>query len=246
MFFKPRSLPSTLHVIRCSGEEIEVSQGKKISRVVSASRKEARECKRRLRVLSWEEVGRPWPPGGESLLDAPRQNEQLRQDLVKKLLTGEDEQREARAYSRFSKRDFERTSLVVRTFAPHLAPEIEFLIRVKYPRPRNTPGHPRDPMAERAALAFELLKSCYVRCPAETINSILNNIGKHITEESIERDYRRRNKVRLVRVPGGFFAQVPAGDIHRVLLWQLHALLSLSPVSEPVGTRKLMRLRRTH
>jgi hypothetical protein len=212
-----------------------VSQTKKIPRIVSASHKQARECKRRLRVLSWEQVGRPWPVGGESLLDGPRQNERLRLALVKRLLAGEGEEREASSNTRFSKRDFERTSLVVRTFAPHLAPEIEFLIRVKYPRPRNTPGHPRDLMAEHAALAFELLKSCRVQRPAQTINAILKNMGKYITEESIERNYRRRNRVRLVRVPGGLFTQVPAGDIHRVLLWRLHSLLSLSPVTASVS-----------
>ena len=124
----------------------------KIPRVPSASRKQAKTRKRRLRVLSWEQVGRPWPLGGESLLDGPRQNEQLRLDLVKRLLAGEDEQREASPYPKFSKRDIDRTNLVVRTFAPHHAPEIEVLIRVKYPRPFNLLGHPRDPMTEPSRL----------------------------------------------------------------------------------------------
>jgi len=171
-------------------------------------------------------VGRPWPLGGESLLDRPRQNEQLRVALVKRLLAGEGEHSEPSHNTKFSKRDFDRTNLVVRTFAPHLASEIEFLIRVKYPRPRNTPGHPRDPMTERTALAFEFLKCCRVQHPAQTIHTILENMGKHITEESIERDYRRRNKARLGRGLAGFITQVPARDVHRLMLWQLQCLLS--------------------
>src|SRR5947207_2052521 len=158
-------LSPTLNVIRCSNKGLQVSQNKEIPRVVSASRKQGRGCKKRLRVLSWEQVGRPWPPGGTSLLDRPRRNQQLRLALVKRLLAGEGEQLKAVPQPTFSRRDFERTNLVVRTFAPHLAPEVESLIRVKYPRPRNTPGHPRDRMAERAALAFELLKSCSVPRP---------------------------------------------------------------------------------
>jgi hypothetical protein len=199
--------------------------------VVSSPRKQARGHGRRLRVLTWEEVGRPWPPGRESLLDGPRQNERLRLALVESLLAGEGERREVSVYPRLSKRDFERTKLVVATVAPHLTPEIELLMRVNYRWPRNTTGHPRDPMTERAALAFELLRCCRVRRPARTIQPILKRIGKHVTEESIERDYRRRNKGRVVRVPGGVVTQVPARDIHRILLWRLHSLLSLAPVT---------------
>src|SRR6266403_1366378 len=203
----------------------------KIPGVVSATRKQARAGKRRLPILTWEQVGRPWPPGGESLLDGPRQNEQLRLDLVKRLLAGEDEQREASPYTKFSKRDLERTNLVVQTFAPHRAPEIEFLIRIKYPRPGNMPGHPRDPMTDNAALAFELLRCCRVARPAQTVRAILKNMGKHITQESIERIYRRRNAGRVVRVGGGFISEILRGDLHRVLLWRLHTLLSSSPVT---------------
>ncbi len=213
-----------------------MSQCKTIPKVVSASRKQARGRKRQLPILTWEQVGRPWPPGGESLLDGPRQNEQLRLDLVKRLLAGEGEQREPSPYPRLSKRDLERTNLVVRTLAPERATEIEFLIRVKYPRPRNMPGHPRDPMTERAALAFELLKCCRVRRPGQTVHGILKNMGKHITEESIEREYRRRNKLRLVRAPGGLITQIPARDIHRVLLWRLYTLLSRASVTALAST----------
>ena len=211
-----------------------MSQSKKIQRIVSGSRKQARARKARLPILTWEQVGRPWPPGGESLLDGPRRNERLRLDLVTRLLGGEDEQGEAPPYPKFSKRDFDRTNLLVRAFAPHLALEIEFLLSIKCPRPFNSPGHPRDPLTERTALAFELLKCCRVRRPAQAIHVILKNMGKHITEESIERGYRRRNRVRLVRVRGGFVTQVPTGDIHRVLLWRLHSLFSLSTVTASV------------
>jgi hypothetical protein len=205
----------------------------KIPRVPSASRKQAETRKRRLRVLSWEQVGRPWPLGGERLLDGPRQNEQLRLALGKRLLAGEGEQREVSCHTKFSDRDFVRTNLVVRTFAPHLVRKIECLIELNHPRPGNAPGHPREPMTERAALAFELLKCCGVRRPAETINAILKNLGRHITEESIERDYRRTRKVRSVRVRGAFITLVPARDIHRLMLWRLHAMLSLSLVTLP-------------
>jgi hypothetical protein len=208
-----------------------VSQNKKIPMVVSSPRKQARGRGRRLRVLTWEEVGRPWPPGRESLLDGPRQNEQLRLALVERLLAGEGERREVSVYPKLSKRDFERTQLVVATVAPHLTPEIELLMRVNYRWPRNTRGHPCDPMTERAALAFELLRCCRVRRPTRTIQPILKRIGKHVTEESIERDYRRRNNGRVVRVPGGVVTQVPARDIHRILLWRLHSLLASAPVT---------------
>lgn len=77
---------------------------------------------RRLRVLTGEEVGRPWLPGGEGLLDSPRQNEKFRLALVERLLTGEGEERKVSAYPRLSKRDFERTKLVVAEVAPCLAP----------------------------------------------------------------------------------------------------------------------------
>jgi len=162
------------------------------------------------------------------MLVALRQNEQLRLDIVKKLLAGKGEEHEPPTYAKFSKRDLERANLVVRTFAPHLAAEIEVLIRVKYPGPRNRAGHPRDPLTERAALAFELLKRCRARRPAQIIHAILRDMGKHITEESIERDYRRRNRTRLVRVHHGF-TEIPAGDLHRVLLWRLHSLSSTPP-----------------
>jgi hypothetical protein len=211
---------------RACPEGFEVSQSKKNSRIASASRNQTKRRKRRLRLLTWEEVGRPWPPGREGLLDGPQQNKELRLDLVKKLLAGEGDQSDLHFYPKFSSRDFERAALVVRTFAPHRAPEIELLIRFNYPRPRNMPGHPREPMTERAALAFELLKCCRVPRPAQTIHAILKTLGKHITEESIERNYRRRNKVRLVRVPGGVMTQIPASDLHRMLLWRLHCLFS--------------------
>jgi hypothetical protein len=208
----------------------EMAKTRKFSRIVSASPNRITGRGRRLRSISWEEVGRPWPPGGESLLDSPRQNEQLRLALVERLLVGEDERREASPYPKLSKRDFERTKLVVATVAPHLLSEIEFLMTVNY-RPRNTKGRPHDPMTERFALVFELLRCCHVRRPARTIQSILEKMGKYVTKESIERNYRRRNKGRLVRVAGGFVTQVPAGDIHRVLLWRLHSLLSVSQVT---------------
>ena len=160
---------------------------------------------------------------------ALRQDEQLRLDIVKKLLAGEGEESEPPSCPRFSKRDLERANSVVRTFAPHRAREIEVLIRVKYPGMRTRPGHPRDPMTERAALAFELLKRCRARRPAQTIHAILRDMGKHVMEESIERDYRRRNRARLVRAQGGFITKIPAGDLHRVLLWRLHSLSSTPP-----------------
>jgi hypothetical protein len=209
-----------------------MAKTRQFPRVLSGSPKQGTEHVRHLPRISWEQLGRPWPPGRESLLDGPRQNEQLRLSLVERLLSGEGERREASPYPKLSKRDFERTKLVVATVAPHLTPEIEFLMKVNYRWPRNKTGHPRDPMSEDAALAFELLRSCRVRRPARTIQPILGKMGKQVTEESIERDYRRRNKGRLVRVPGGFVSQVPAGDIHRVLLWRLHSLLSLSPVGQ--------------
>jgi hypothetical protein len=210
-----------------------VSQTRKNPPIASTSRDPVTRRKRRLRLLSWEEVGRPWPPGRESLLDGPQRNEELRLSLVKKLLAGEGEDRGLSRYPKFSKRDFERTRLVVRTFAPHHAQEIELLIHFNYPRPRNMPGHPRELMTERSALAFELLRCCRARRPAQTIQTILKNMGKHITEESIERIFRRRNAGRVVRIAGGFISQVPRGDLHRVLLWRLHSLLSLSPVTSP-------------
>lgn len=206
-----------------------MSQSKKSSRIASASRNRPTGLRRRLRLLTWEEVGRPWPPGREKLLDDPRRDEELRLRLVKRLLAGGGEEPEPPTYPKFSQRDFERAKLVVRTFAPHHAPEIELLISSNYRRPRNTPGHPRELMTERAALAFELLRCCRVRRPADTIHAILKNMGKHITEESIERNYRRRNTIRLVRVPAGFITQIPAGDIHRILLWRLYSFLRDTP-----------------
>lgn len=180
-------------------------------------------------VITWEQVCRPWPGGGGSLLDAPRQDEQLRLALVERLLAGEGEQRPD--YPKFSKRDLERTNLVVAAVAPHLAFQIELAIKLSYPRRNIVPGHPSDPMTERASLAFELLRCCRVRRPARTLKRILETLEKHVTEESIERNYRRRNKGRLVRVAGGFLSQVPPGDLHRVLLWRLQSLLSPSPAS---------------
>lgn len=214
-----------------------MTKTRKFPRIVSGSPNRVTGRGRRLRSISWEEVGRPWPPGGERLLDGPRQNGQLRLALVKRLLAGEGERREASPYPKLSKRDFERTKLVVATVAPRLTPEIEFLMTVNYRWPRNKTGHPRDPMTEDAALAFDLLRCCSVRRPARTIQSILEKMGKHVTAESIERDYRRRNKGRLVREAGGFLSQVPAGDLHRVLLWRLHSLLSLSPVTAPTSVK---------
>jgi hypothetical protein len=174
-------------------------------------------------------VGRPWPPGRDNLLDRPQRNEELRLHLVKRLLAGGGEEPELPTYPKFSKRDFEQTKLVIQTFAPHHAPEIELLISVNYPRRRIMPGHPREPMTERAALAFELLRSCRVPHPSSTIHAILKSMGKHITEESIERNYRRRNTLRRVRIPGGFITHVPAGDIHRILLWRLYSFFRDTP-----------------
>jgi hypothetical protein len=164
-----------------------VSQTRKNPPIASAARNQVTGGKRGLRLLSWEEVGRPWPPGPERLLDGPKQNEELRLGLVKRLLAGEGEERRLPTYPKLSKRDFERTRLVVRTFAPHHAQEIELLIHFNCPRPRNMPGHPRELMTERSALAFELLRCCRARRPAQTIHRILKNMGKHMTEESIER-----------------------------------------------------------
>lgn len=97
-----------------------MAKTRKFSRIESGSPNRVTGHGRHLRSISWEEVGRPWPPGGESLLDGPRQNEQLRLALVERLLAGEGERREAFPYPKLSKRDFERTKLVVATVAPHL------------------------------------------------------------------------------------------------------------------------------
>lgn len=205
-----------------------MSQSKRIPRVVSPSRKLARRF-RHLPVITWAEVGRPWPRGGESLLDGPRQNEQLRLGLAERLLAGEGDPREPSAYPRFSKRDLQRAKLVVATVAPHLAQRIELAIEFNQPR-RREPGHPRDPMTDRIVLAYELLMSCHQRSSARVIQGILAKMGKHITEKSVERTYRRRNANRAVRLANGFLIEVPRNDLHRVLLWRLQSLLS-SPQS---------------
>lgn len=183
-----------------------------------------------------EGLGRPFPPDHEQLLELARQNETVRQDLLRRLLNGEGEFGQPKKLPRFTRRDLKRAAEVAAAYTPHLYREIDFFIRVKSPPdpktleqaqaqmrefgidplPRAVGGRPVDPMTLRTAVAVEFLKSCRERNAEQAVAHKWRSLGRAIEVASIKRDY---------------FKQKQRRDLHRDLLWRIYEISLTAPQS---------------